>query len=94
VSYSFSVKAKSKQSAMAEVSRELTKVVGDQPIHAHDRAAATRAAYGMLSILADDPAKDVSMSMSGYVGWNSSTDKPDEIITANVNVTAGLVSRE
>lgn len=93
MSYSFSVKAASKDLAGIYVRDELVKVVTSQPVHKKDCDQAQGAAEAMIGVLADDETKDVCVSVSGYLSW-SSLDSTESIQTANVSVTASLSKRE
>jgi hypothetical protein len=88
MSYSFNVKAATKADAVTQAEQEFDKVVEGQPIHAKDRKAAMTAVGNVVDVLQDDPAREVSVSVSGYVSWSEG----EAIHTANVSVTASLVS--
>lgn len=68
MSYSFSVRAATRDAAIAEVASALAKVVEDQPIHEADRPHAFLAATNQISLL-DAPAtgQEISVSVSGSV---------------------------
>jgi hypothetical protein len=94
VSYSFSLKAASKELAAIMVRDQLVQVCQHQPVHTKDCDQAQAAAEAMIAILPDDPAKDVGVSVSGWLSWEGA-DKASRTFTgANVNVTVGLQARE
>lgn len=72
MSYSFGVKAPSKAEAKEAVAAKFDEIVGQQPVHARDRAAVLANATAVIDLLADDDTKDVSVLCNGYVSWNSS----------------------
>lgn len=93
MSYSFGVKGKTKAEAIAAVAAELDKVVAAQPIHAADRDQALATATAFVNTLPENGEKDVSVSVSGSVGWEGTY--PDHSLTsAQVNVYASLMKRE
>jgi hypothetical protein len=89
MSYSFNVQVASKREALDQATFELAKVVTNQPIHAQDFAHARKAIEGMIATLADDPSKDVALTVSGSVSY----DWANRISSASVQVNASLVVR-
>lgn len=71
MSYSFSIKAATKDAAKAAVSEAFDKVVEAQPIHVRDKAAALANASAAIDLLADDAPEGsmISVSVNGYVSW-------------------------
>ena len=90
MSYSFGVRAATKEAAVAAVSAKLDEVVASQPDHAADRAQAQSAAEAFIALLADDASRDVVVSVSGWLSWDTTTRFTD----ANVSVSANLASKE
>lgn len=94
MSYSFVVRGATKLAALALVAQKFDEVVAQQPVHATDRAQALATAEAFVNLLPDSDAKDVSVSVNGYVmgQW----DKSDlvELSGASVGVSASLVNRE
>ena len=94
MSYSFQVRGATKAAALTLVAAQLDAVVAFQPVHAADRAQALATAEAFVNLLPDCDAKDVSVSVNGYVmgQW----DKSDlvELSGASVGVSASLVNRE
>ena len=92
MSYSFSVKASTKDEAKAAVAAEFNKVVATQPIHARDKAAALANASAVIDLLSDDvPAGYViGVSCNGYVGWreNLRDDGSNPLNAASVSSSA------
>lgn len=75
---------------MTQVTAEFDKVVAHQPIHAADRAQATTAAQGFLSIVPDaNENQDFALTVSGWVSWNEG----GVVTAANVNISASVVPR-
>jgi hypothetical protein len=95
MSYSFSVRAPTKKEAEEKVSSELVKVIEAQPIHKRDADQATNAAFSMIALLREDDTRDISVSVSGSLGWEGDSASPDcKITSANVNVQAYLVAKQ
>ncbi len=90
MSYSFSIKADSKDEAAKLVEAELAKVVEQQPVHAADYQAAQEVAEGFIAILADPgESEQISVSVYGSLSWRT-----EGVLTgANVNVSASIVQR-
>jgi hypothetical protein len=85
MSYSFSIKADTKDDAGVKVEAELGKVVANQPSHAADRQAAQDAAEAFIDVVRD-PAEGecIGVTMSGSLSWQA-----DNVFTgASVNVSA------
>lgn len=70
MSYSFTVRAKTKTELGSKIQSELSKVVVSQPIHLADTGQALTAAWSLFSLLADDPARDLVASVSGSIWKN------------------------
>lgn len=94
MSYSFSIRAATKAEAKDAVFTELVKVCDQQPVHAVDSQQANAAAAAFIDVLADDASKDVSVTVSGSVGWNGGELPNVTISSAGVNVYASLVAKE
>lgn len=67
MSYSFSVKATTKDAARRGVADELRRVVEAQPGHDDDSTIAMNAAASAIDLLTDDPTKDVNVGMYGSI---------------------------
>lgn len=91
MSYSFSVRGSTKAEVAEKVSAELDKVVASQPIHKADHMQAQKAAEVFVGLLADDSEKDISVSVSGSIGWNGTDQKT--VTAASVNVSASLTAK-
>jgi hypothetical protein len=96
MSYSFSVKADTKEAAKVAVSDAFDKVVESQPIHARDKAAALTNAAAVIDLLTD-PAPEgsaINVSCSGYVNWMEvlREDGSNPLTTASVSASASYVS--
>ncbi|KRQ11924.1 hypothetical protein AOQ73_05815 [Bradyrhizobium pachyrhizi] len=93
MSYSFTVKAATKNEAKAAVAVEFDKVVATQPIHARDKAAALTNANAVIDLLADDAPDGhvINVSCNGYVGWrdNLRDDGGNPLNSASVSASAG-----
>jgi len=96
MSYSIGAKAATKAEARAALEAKFdADVVVLQPVHARDRAAVLANVDAALSLLADDDTKDVSISVNGYVSWQ--TAEPQDVVPlTSVGITAsvGYANRE
>jgi hypothetical protein len=93
MSYSFNLRAATKADAKARVAAELAKVVQGQPIHEADRAQAQAAADAFIDVLPDDPSQDVSVNMSGSVGWTGTYPQNHRLVSVGVHCYASLVMK-
>jgi hypothetical protein len=92
MSYSFNVRAATKDEAKDKAAAEFDKVVASQAIHARDREQALAAAGAFIDMVADDAERDLSVSVSGSLGWQGVTDQV--ITSAAVSVSVYYVKRE
>ena len=67
MSYSLSVQRATKAELEIAVRDELSKVPEAQPVHAADIDQAFNAAKLLLDLMQDDPARDLSCSVSGSI---------------------------
>lgn len=89
MSYSFSVKAASKDEAKAQIAAKFDEVIASQPTHAADKSAALATAGSFIDLLKDVPeGHEISVSMHGSLGWNH--DAPEQFTGAGVGVSASL----
>lgn len=90
MSYSFSVRAVTREEVMAKVTAEFDKVVEAQPIHKADRAQAQSAAEMFLGVVPDAAeSEDYSVYVSGSVSWNNVG-----VTSASVHVSASVLTKE
>lgn len=94
MSYSFSVKAATKDAAKKAAEEAYDAMVVNQPIHARDKAAAMANAAAVIGLLADDAEKHVSVSLNGYVSWMNvlEADGSNPLLGASVSASASLVN--
>ncbi len=92
MSYSFTVRAATKAEASLKVADEFAKIVVSQPTHEADQKQAQAVADAFINILEDVEDKDISVSMSGSLGWNGVN--PTTFTRASVNINASLVIKE
>ena len=90
MSYSFNIKAISKEVAKQAVAAKFDEIVSQQPVHANDRTAVLANADAVIDLLADDDSKDVSVSVNGYVSWPGQ----DNSQFSGVNISAGASHSE
>ena len=89
MSYSFSVKAATKAELGTKIQEELAKVVASQPIHAADTGQALTAAWSIFSLLPDDPARDITASISGSIWKNEAGFQ-----SVSLNLNFGFAARD
>lgn len=95
MSYSLSVRAATKAAALAEVIAKLDEVVKQQPVHAADRQQAEAAATVMVTVVPEPTdAQDVSVSVSGSVGWSGAYPDSHKLTSASISVYASLVAKD
>lgn len=94
MSYSFNIRAADKAAAKEAVAAKFDEIIGQQPIHARDRAAVLSNANAVIDLLADDDTQDVSVSCNGYVSWSSGAAETAAFNTASVACSTSHASRE
>lgn len=94
MSYSIGFTVTTKAEAKAHVITEMDEVVRLQPCHTRDKAAAVAAAHAFIDILADDPTKDVQVSMHGSVSYQWSEGDPtgEKDSTPFSNASVGITA--
>lgn len=96
MSYSFTVRADSKDQVKALVAEQLDLVIDQQPIHAADRAPALAAAEAYIDVLSDSEidadSTEIVVQVNGSVGWQH----PDQsrLTSAAVGVSAYVKQKE
>lgn len=93
MSYSFSVKAATKDEAKKAVADYFAGVVAQQPVHARDQAAVLANANAVIDLLADDDTKGVSVSGSGHVSWSSGDAVDAKFHAVSISCSACHVAR-
>lgn len=88
MSYSFSVRAKSKDDAAAKSGVSMAEVVEAQPVHKADKDAAIAAVDELLGTVVE-PGEDesVTINVSGSLGWRAE----GEFTSANLSVSVAVV---
>jgi hypothetical protein len=90
MSYSFSVKAATKDEAKKKVADQMQAVVDNQPVHASDHDAVLVSAKAFIDILGDpNEGDEVHVSVNGYLSWHGDMSQAD-FIGANVTVAASI----
>ncbi len=91
MSYSFTVKASTKDDAKKQIVDQMAQVVTNQPDHALDQAAVVVAGGAFVDMLGDvAEGYEVHVSIHGSVGWNHPHDTPKHYISAGVGVSAAI----
>lgn len=84
MSYSIGAKRATKDELEIAIRDELSKVPQSQPVHEADIDQAFNAMKSLLDLTFDDPARDLSCSVSGSI---SKTDAGVESISVAVNIS-------
>lgn len=71
MTYMITAKGATKDAAKQAVADEFDKMMGAQPVHSADRAAAIANASAVIDLLADDETKGVQVTLNGYVSWQA-----------------------
>lgn len=90
MSYSFNVRARTKDEAKQTVEAEFDQVVQYQTEHARDKAAALAAAGAMIDLLASADDKDINVSVSGWLSWQNDGSETNPITGCSLSVVANL----
>ena len=89
MSYSFSVRGKSKAEALAAVTARFDEVVQQQPVHTHDRPTAQEQVEKVLALVNEPAAnEEISVSVNGYVSWRGE----GQFTGVSVNVSATVIT--
>lgn len=94
MSYSFSVKAATRDGAKQQVADKLAEVLAGQPSHASDVKQAQAAADAFIDLLGEDDSKEVLVNMSGSLSWEWIDGTVTKITGANINVSAWLAQKK
>lgn len=93
MSYSFTIRADTKEAALKAVSDQLDQIVTAQPIHAADRQQAYACTEAFIEIVPPADGFEYNVSVHGSVGWKQeAADSPNVITSASVGVTVHLVA--
>ena len=95
MSYSFSIRAASKDAARKAVADEFDKVVLQQPIHEHDRAQAEKQACAVIDLVPEpeDETREIAVSVSGWVQWTGTYPGDHVFSAASVSVSASIIHK-
>lgn len=69
MTYHFTAQGATKDEAKQAVADQFDLMMGVQPVHSKDRAAAIANAAAVIDLLADDETKGVQVTLNGYVSW-------------------------
>lgn len=87
MSYQFTAKGKTKAEVKQAVADEFDKMMGAQPVHTNDRAAAIANANAVIDLLADSDTYGIQVTLNGYVSWAG-----NGLNNASISCTATHVS--
>lgn len=91
MSYSFTLRAPSRDELNELIEAKFDEIVAGQPVHAADREAAQNAAEAFVTALPDTDGKDFSVTVSGSVSWSGTYPDDYAISVAGASITASLV---
>ena len=96
MSYSFNVRGATAALALAAVAAKLEEVAAQQQSHVVDKAQALAAATAFVELLPTpiDGAEEISVSISGSVGWRGTWGDDHRLTHAAVSVSAGFIAKE
>ena len=89
MSYSFNVRAATKDEVRKNVGAEMDKVVASQPVHAADAKLAHDTVSSFIDLLRDDDTQDISVSVHGSCGGVEAG-----LNSVSIGVTAALDPRK
>ena len=87
MSYSFPVKATSKDDAKKQIADQMANVVNSQPDHALDQAAVVAAASAFVDMLDIPDGSEMIMNVHGSVSWSNHVDQPKLYTGAGVGIS-------
>lgn len=93
MSFSFTVTRATKDEAALQVKVEMDTVVANQPEHAADAPHVLSTVEDYLTLLVDDPTKDVYLSISGSLQFDNWSDPDKKPSGVNVSVYATLSNK-
>lgn len=70
MSYSFNVRAATKEGAIDAATAKFREVIESQPIHTRDEHAVAAGVAQVVAVITADESKDISVSVNGYVSWS------------------------
>lgn len=95
MSFSFQLKAKTKDEIRTQAADKLKEIVSQQPIHVKDSGAVQGVIDSYLGLV-DEPGDDKALivSVSGYVSFNAgNTDQTQiSLVGANINVSVSFTA--
>lgn len=90
MSYSFLIKADTKNEANLKIEAEFDRVIANQPSHAADKEAASDAAKAFVAVLREpNPVEYIGVSVSGSLSWSDEND----FTSASISVSAYVAQK-
>lgn len=90
MSYSFGVRASTKEEAKAKITAEFDRVIEQQPVHEADLPAARAATAAYVDVLVSPTGdQDVVVHVGGYVSWQAE----GQFTGSRIEVRAGLEAK-
>lgn len=89
MSFSFGIKAKTKDELQAQFKIELDNVVAGQAIHAKDRSYLTNLFNSQVELVNLNEGNIICVSVSGSLNWTGISGQESEVITganASINI--------
>lgn len=94
MSYSFNVRAAGPSEALAAVELEMNKVAERDAVHKFDLGAHFAAASALLALArAPREGEEISVSVTGSLGWTKLNPLPGEFTHANLSVNVSVLAK-
>lgn len=96
MSFSFNVRAATKDEAAIQAKAKMDEVVVQQPVHAHDAGHVIATVEDYLTLLPEDLTQDVTLSVSGWVSakeWTSPEASLASIYGCSVSVSVQIAPK-
>lgn len=93
MTYSISLIAPDKEAAIDAAYAKLNEIADREPVHGRDVPCLQRAVAAVINALSDDPAMNVSVSMSGYVTTVGRQGEPVAVTSVSTSINVAQASR-
>lgn len=93
MTYSISLTAPDKESAIDAVYSKLNAIADADPVHRLDVRAAQQAASAIINALSDDGGCNVTVSMSGYITTTGRQGEPQAVTSVSTSINVAHASR-
>ncbi|MCW5666477.1 MAG: hypothetical protein KIT35_21815 [Piscinibacter sp.] len=94
MSYSFTVRAATREAVKDLVRAEMEKVLALQPSHQIDIEHALANAMGAIDLVPEDSERDLVVTCNGYVSWVGTWGADPRTLGVSVGCSVHLIARE